>query len=60
VSPGYFDALGIPLLEGRDFTERDTPETTPVAIVNQSFARLFFAGGNPVGHRIRGDGPHKR
>ncbi len=57
VSPHYFEALGIPLLEGRDFTEQDTRETARVAIVNQSFARRFFAGGNPVGHRIRGKGP---
>lgn len=57
VSPGYFDALGIPLLEGRDFREQDTPDTAPVAIVNQSFAHRFFAGGNPVGHRARADGP---
>ena len=57
VSPGYFDAVGIPLVEGRDFTERDTPETALVAIVNQSFARLFFNGGSPVGHRMRANGP---
>jgi len=56
VSPGYFDAVGIPLLSGRNFTERDAPETAPVAIVNQTFAARFFAGGDPVGHRIRGDG----
>ena len=55
VSPGYFDALGIPLLSGRDFTEQDTPQTTQVAIVNQTFARRFFAGGDPVGGRIRGN-----
>ncbi|MBZ5596174.1 MAG: ABC transporter permease [Acidobacteriia bacterium] len=57
VSPGYFDAVGIPLLEGRDFIEQDTPETVPVAIVNQSFAQRFFDGGNPVGHRMRANGP---
>ena len=57
VSPGYFDALGIPLLEGRDFTERDTESTAPVAIVNQTFAQRFCGGANPVGRRIRADGP---
>ena len=57
VSPGYFDALRIPLLAGRDFTERDTRQTAQVAIVNQTFARRYFAGGDPVGHRI-GDPGH--
>jgi predicted permease len=56
ISPGYFGALSIPLLVGRDFTERDTPQTAPVAIVNQSFARRFFSGGDPLGHRIGGPG----
>lgn len=56
VSPGYFDALGIPLLSGRDFREQDTPQTAQVAIVNQTFARRFFSGGDPVGGRIRGSG----
>jgi len=55
-SPGYFEALGIPLIAGRNFTEQDTPATLPVAIVNQSFARRFFGGGDPIGHRARGEG----
>jgi predicted permease len=53
VSPGYFDALGIPILSGRDFTEQDTPQTALVAIVNQTFAQRFFAGRDPVGGRAR-------
>ena len=56
ISPGFFDALSIPLLAGRDFTEQDTPQTVPVAIVNQTFARRFFSGGDPLGHRIGGPG----
>jgi predicted permease len=56
VSPEYFRALGIPLLEGRGFTEQDIPETSAVAIVNESFARRFFNGGNPVGRKIRRNG----
>jgi predicted permease len=56
ISPGYFDAMSIPLLAGRDFTEQDTPKTAPVAIVNQAFARRFFSGGDPLGHRIGGPG----
>lgn len=53
VSPGYFAALGIPILNGRDFTEQDTPQTALVAIVNQTFAQKFLNGGDPVGARAR-------
>ena len=56
VSPGYLDLLGIPLLEGRDFRERDDSESEPVMIVNEAFARRFFAGAHPLGHRVRGWG----
>jgi predicted permease len=49
VSPGYFDALEIALLQGRSFTSSDGRDTQPVAIVNRTFARKFFPGVNPVG-----------
>ena len=49
VSPGYFNALEIPLLQGRSFTSSDGRDTQPVAIVNRTFARKFFPGVNPVG-----------
>ena len=49
VSPGYFNALEIPLLQGRRFTSSDGRDTQPVAIVNRTFARKFFPGVNPVG-----------
>jgi putative ABC transport system permease protein len=52
VSPGYFQTMGIPLLAGRDITERDTPTSPPVAVVNESFARAFVSGRNPVGSRF--------
>jgi predicted permease len=52
VSPGYFQSLRIPLLAGRDFTERDDTSTLPVLIVNQTFARRFFGGGNALGRRV--------
>jgi predicted permease len=52
-APGYFAVLGIPLLEGRDFTERDREDAPPVAIVNQAFARRFFGGANPIGRKVR-------
>jgi predicted permease len=56
VAPGYLDALRIPLLEGRDFTEQDDRGANPVAIVNQAFARRFFGGRSPIGHRVGSPG----
>jgi len=44
--------LQIPVLIGRSFTERDGPDAQDVAIVNQTFARKFFHGANPVGHYV--------
>jgi predicted permease len=58
VSPGYFAAMQIPFLEGRDFTSRDLREEWQVAIVNRRFAQHFFKGANAVGKRIgNGGGP---
>ncbi len=56
VAPGYFATMRIPLLEGRDFTERDDPKGEPVMIVNQAFAKRFFHGQNPVGGKVRASG----
>lgn len=56
VAPGYFKVLRIPLLEGRDFNERDDANAEPVAIVNEPFARRFFGQRNPVGRRIQAGG----
>jgi putative ABC transport system permease protein len=47
-SPRLFDALGITLVSGRDFTEDDHVGTTPVAIVNRTFLRRFLAGRDPL------------
>jgi putative ABC transport system permease protein len=52
VSPRYFEALGITLLQGRGFTGRDTATTVPVCIINEELARRFFAGRDPIGARI--------
>ncbi len=52
VTPGYFRAMSIPLLSGRDFTRRDLPDTPQVAIVNNAFARKFWPNGNVLGKRI--------
>jgi putative ABC transport system permease protein len=53
VSPGYFDTLNVRLLEGRDFTELDTDQREPVAIVNARFARKHFGAESPLGRRFR-------
>ena len=49
VSEGYFESLGAPLVLGRSFTNRDTPEAPGVVVVNEVFARRFLAGRNAVG-----------
>ena len=52
VSPDYFRTLGVSLLDGRDFTSRDDANAPPVAIVNERFAKRYFAGRNPIGGHI--------
>jgi predicted permease len=52
ITPGYFEALQIPLLAGRSFTEADGPDAQHVAVVNQIFVRKFFHGVNPVGRYV--------
>ncbi len=53
VAPGYFDLMRIKRLEGRDFSDRDVADAEPVMIVNETFARRFFGGGNAIGRKIR-------
>ncbi len=53
VSPGYFGLLKIPLLAGRDFRPEDNEGAPRVIVVNESFARRFFYGRDPVGRRVR-------
>ena len=52
ISPAYFKVIGSPLREGRFLTEQDGPGTTRVAVVNESFARTYFPGEDPVGKQI--------
>jgi predicted permease len=56
VSPSWFVAMKIPLLGGRDFTESDT--SPGVAIVNQSFANVYFNGENPIGRSFDSNRDH--
>jgi len=49
ITPGYFAALGIPLVAGRSFDDHDVATGVKVAIVNEAFAKKFFDGSNPVG-----------
>jgi putative ABC transport system permease protein len=63
VSPEFFETAGIPLLEGRGFTDRDDDKSPPVVIVNRAFAERFFPGENAVGKRMEpgiGTGPDGR
>jgi predicted permease len=66
VSPGYFAAMGVPIVEGRDFTTQDTarilhgeqthkdkPNTVPtVVMINEKFAHKFFGGADPIGRHV--------
>ncbi len=53
VSPGYFRSMGISLLEGRDFTEQDRPDTPNVAIISEKLAREYFPGRSAIGERFQ-------
>jgi len=52
VSPGYFATAGIPLVAGREFSERETAQSPHVAIVNETIARRYFPGQNAIGKRL--------
>ena len=52
ITPGYFRAMGIPVLEGRDFSDSDTGKGPKVVIISEALARKHFSGENPLGQRI--------
>jgi predicted permease len=52
ISPGYFSTMGIPLLRGRSFTEQDSDESIPVAVVNQAMVSRFFPNDDPMGKEV--------
>jgi predicted permease len=53
VTPGYFSAMGVPLIRGRDFSEHDKEGAPPVAIIDEQLARSVFGDEDPLGRRIR-------
>jgi putative ABC transport system permease protein len=53
VTPGYFEAMGIRLVRGRFFDATDTPDGLPVIAINETLAREYFPGEDPIGQRIR-------
>jgi predicted permease len=61
LSPGYFETMNIPFLEGRDFTRLDARRETTVVIVNRKFAEQFFPGASALGKRVGfGGGPQSK
>jgi len=61
LSPGYFDTMGIPLVDGRDIRDSDVGEKSTVAVVNRKFAEHFFGKTPAVGRRIGfGTGPQSK
>jgi predicted permease len=53
ISPGYFRAMGISLLKGRDVSEQDVPSAPNVAIISETMARKFLPGQDPIGQRFQ-------
>ncbi|HVU18239.1 MAG TPA: ABC transporter permease [Candidatus Didemnitutus sp.] len=53
ITPDYLRAFGTPVLRGRGFTDQDREGSTRVALINETFARKFFPGEDPIGQRIQ-------
>ena len=60
ISGDYFQALRVPLVRGRFFTDQDTKETTPVVVINETMAHRYWPGDDPVGKGIKGFDPRGR
>jgi putative ABC transport system permease protein len=59
VNETYFSALGAPLLRGRFFSERDDDKAPDVVIINDTLAKQYFAGVDPIGRRLKTGGPER-
>ncbi|MDR3739114.1 MAG: ABC transporter permease [Terracidiphilus sp.] len=57
VSPQYLQSIGVPIVQGRDFSLQDTPSSQQVVLVNEAFAKKFFPNKNPIGQRFGIDFP---
>jgi len=56
VTPGYFEAMGVPLLRGRLPVAADRADAPPVVVINETLARTYFSGRDPIGQQIRMSG----
>jgi predicted permease len=60
VGPNYFNAIGIPLLLGRDIGLQDTETSPKVAVINEGMAKFYFADKNPIGRKFSMDSPETK
>ena len=59
ISPNYFKTMGIPLLKGRELNQEDKADSSPVAVISETTARVFWPGEDPLGKRMKvGVGPN--
>lgn len=56
ITPGYFEAMRVPLIRGRFFDQDDGPDAPPVVIINQTMARTFWPNQDAIGKRLKFDG----
>ena len=52
ISPGYLATMHIPILGGRDLSDRDTAASQPVVLISAEMARVYFPGEDPIGRRV--------
>jgi predicted permease len=60
ITPEYFETMGIRLLKGRWFDNRDRPDSPEVVVVNETFARRFFGANDPIGARVKQGWPEDK
>ena len=53
IGPGYFGAMGIPIIRGRDFTDQDKGDSTNVVVISEKTAQHFWPGQDPIGRRLK-------